>query len=95
MTVGFVRLGLRLSPIHSLKEKRRVLQSILRHLRQNLHLSAAEVGDQELWGNAEIGFADVSPDAASVESQLDRAIRWVEEIPEVQGIQIERESLTI
>lgn len=59
MTVGVLRVCLRLEGCRSLKDKRQILRSLLEGLRQDYKASVAEVGDHDLWGSAEIGVAVV------------------------------------
>ena len=47
-------MELRLQGCASLKEKRHLIRGMIQRTRQNFHVSIAEVGDTELWGNATI-----------------------------------------
>ena len=52
MNVGLLTLEIYLPVSGSLKDKRRVLQSLQRRLRNQFNLAIAEVGQQELWQRA-------------------------------------------
>lgn len=86
MTVASLEIELRLDGCYSLKDKRRILQSILQKLRNELHVSAAEVGDQELWNSAVIGVACVSPHAQTAASILDRVLAKIDDEPEAEVV---------
>lgn len=75
MVVGWLRISLRLPGIGSLKEKRHLLRSVLDRMGRERMVAAAEVGDHDLWGNAEIGVGTVAGDAIQVE----RLLQWAEE----------------
>lgn len=73
MVLASALYSLEIPGSRSLKEKRQVLRGVLDRLRQGLRVSAAEVGDQELWNRAEVGAAAACANLASAESLL-RAI---------------------
>ncbi len=74
MIVGWLRLSLRLPGVRSLKEKRHALRGTLDRLGRESLVAIAEVGDHDLWGNAEIGVSVVGNNAAHVESVLQHVI---------------------
>lgn len=89
MTVGWMRVGLRLAGCRSLKEKRHLIRPLVETLRRDFGCSVAEVGDQDQWGNAEIGLACVSASGVLVEAALERALRYLDEQP-VEVFTVER-----
>ena len=84
MIVGTLELHLRLDGCFSLKDKRRILRSLLDKARRDFHVSAAEVGDHDLWNVATLGVACVSNDRSHAESVLQHALDLVDNHPEVQ-----------
>ena len=62
----------------SLKEKRGVLRSIRRRLRNRFNLGVAEVDAQDKWQIAVLGLAAVGSDAVSLRRVLDQAADFVE-----------------
>lgn len=60
MFVAAVKLQLRIEGARSLKDKRRVLRSLLDRARRDLGVGAAEVDDQNLWNVASVGACAVS-----------------------------------
>ena len=73
MVVGWLRVSLRLGGLTSLKEKRQVLRSVIARLGREAAFAVAEVGDQDLWGNAELGVSVVGNNPRQVESMLQHA----------------------
>jgi len=72
MIVGILRLDLVLYSPGSLKEKRGVVRSILGRCRSRFPVSCAETGLQDLWQRAELGFAMVGPEEASIRRVFDQ-----------------------
>ena len=79
----------------SLKGKRRVLKSIMSKVKNRFNLSIAEVGANDLWQRAEIGFAAIGNDRTFINSVLDKALCFIEalEMGEVTDHRIELISL--
>lgn len=90
MFVGSARFHLRLPESSSLKDRRRVLRSIIDQLRSKYGVSAAEVGSSEVWQRAEIGVACVSNTHQQVESVLDQVYHYVERRLDVELLDVER-----
>ena len=79
MIVGVQMWELHLPGCHSLKEKRGVLKPLTATLRQQLNVSVAETGHQDLWQRAEIACAAVGSARPVVEQLLRSADRLVEQ----------------
>ncbi|MCC3771379.1 DUF503 domain-containing protein [Streptomyces sp. UNOC14_S4] len=90
MYVGTLSFDLLLGDVRSLKEKRSVVRPIVAELQRKYAVSAAEVGDQDLYRRAEIGLAAVSGDAGHLGDILDRCERWVAARPEVELLSVRR-----
>lgn len=77
-TVGMLVLELEIFGAQSLKEKRFVLKSLLDRLPNQLNVSVAEVGHQNLWQRAEIAVVTVGSSRKVVEATLQSVDRAVE-----------------
>lgn len=64
--------------IRSLKEKRHALRGVIERIGRSPMISIAEVGDQDLWTNAEIGVAAVGVPALQAEALVQRAVAVLE-----------------
>ena len=64
MVVGVLRLELHFPHPQNLKEKRGAVRRILGRCRERYPVACAEVGCQDLWQRAELGFSAVSTDEA-------------------------------
>lgn len=79
MIIGSCRVTLYLPAVHSLKEKRSVVKSVLQRLRNEFNVSTAEVDAQDLHQRGVIGIACVSGSLDYAQGQLEAAVRWIEE----------------
>lgn len=80
MTVGIVRVVFRLHGNQSLKEKRRVVKSIIDKSRHRFNVSVAEVGDQDVYQRTVIGVAVIGSDGRVLNSLLDRIVAFMESL---------------
>jgi len=95
MIIGYAEIHLRLEGVNSLKEKQHLLRGQTEKLRKSLGVSASEVGDQDLWGNAVIGVCYVSDNAIVASRQIDRAIEAFETLPTVEVVGLQRDLIRI
>src|SRR5947208_15527214 len=78
VAIGVARVVLHLPDSGSLKSKRQVISRLLRRLRQELKVSAAEVGELDRWQLAEIAVATVSGDGRQADRVLAAAVAFIE-----------------
>src|SRR5437764_13581662 len=78
LTVGLMRVVIHMPESGSLKSKRQVLSGLLRRLRQEMKVAAAEVGELDRWQLAEIAIATVSADGRQADRVLAAALSFVE-----------------
>ncbi len=94
MHLGVCRITLRLPGNHSLKGKRRLLNSLSSRLQQRFNVSVAEVGDNEVWQLATIGISCVSNSSRHVDEMLQKVLSHVEDrSEELEIIDVERETI--
>jgi uncharacterized protein YlxP (DUF503 family) len=91
MVVGIAKLSLRLPENHSLKGKRKVMKRICERLRQRFNLAVAEIDSQDLWQAGEVGIVTVGNQGSYINSKLDKAVNFVEDLQlaEIIDVQIE------
>lgn len=78
MTVGVARVTFRLHGNQSLKEKRKVVKSLIDKSRHRFNVSVAEVADQNLHQRATIGIAVIGSDGRILNSLLDRIVDYMD-----------------
>ncbi|MBA2487610.1 MAG: DUF503 domain-containing protein [Nitrospira sp.] len=93
MIVGLCTMELFIPDGHSLKDKRRVLQSVKSRIRDKFNVSVAEVGDQDLWQKAILGLACVANESAHVNQVLDQAVNLIRAVPTIQLVRSQIELL--
>jgi len=80
MIVGLCRLTLLVPESHSLKDKRMVLRSIKDRTRRKFNVAIAEVGGEDLWQQAVLGFAVVANERAFVEGLVQKVIDFIDRL---------------
>ena len=80
MVVGVCKVVLIIHSANSLKDKRRVVKSLLKRVRNTFNVSASEVGDHELLQRAEIAIVTVANDGPFVNSVVDKVLNFIEEL---------------
>ena len=77
--------------VHSLKEKRMVVKSLLAKIRNKFQVSAAEVEDQDVHQSIVIGVASIVPHSAQADSMMEKIVKFIEENTEAEIVAEERE----
>jgi uncharacterized protein YlxP (DUF503 family) len=95
MIVGAMLLDLRLDGCRSLKDKRRIVRSLLERTRTQFHVAIAEVDDMDLWQNAGIGVSCVSNNQVLAESTLRHVLDFIDENPLVETASVLTEMIRI
>ena len=78
MVVGIGIVNIFIGESRSLKEKRGVLRRIMGRTQSKFSLSIAEIGNNDEWKRARIGFAIVGNDRSFVNSRLDKVLQFIE-----------------
>lgn len=77
--------------VHSLKEKRMIVKSLLAKIRNKFQVSAAEVEEQDVHQSIVIGIAAIVPHSAQADSVMDEIASFVEQNTDAQIVAEERE----
>lgn len=93
MHIAAAQVSLQIHASSSLKDKRRVIHSVVSKLRNRHSVSVAEVGPNESWNATTIGIAVVSGDRRTAAEILERALAFVERAaPEAEVIGAETDA---
>ena len=92
MRVLNLKITLRASWVHSLKEKRMVVKSIVQRLKNKFNVSVGEVDEQDIHQIIVIGISAVCGDQKQVDSTLENLIDFVEENTDAEIINIESDN---
>jgi uncharacterized protein YlxP (DUF503 family) len=79
MVIGVCTLELDIPAAASLKDKRRVVKSVIARLRNEFNISVAEVDRLDARQSAVIAAVAVSSDSNYVHGLLTRVARWIED----------------
>jgi len=78
MTVGILRITFMLHGNQSLKDKRRVVKSLIEKSRHRFNVSVAEVADQDVHQKTTIGVAVIGNDGRVLNSLLDHIVEFMD-----------------
>lgn len=91
MNIAVMTFRLRASWVHSLKEKRMIVKSLIAKLQNRYHVSAAEIEDQDVHQMIVIGVAAIVPHNAMADSLMDDISMFVEKNTDAEILDEERE----
>lgn len=80
MVIGIARIQLRIHDCHSLKEKRKIVKSMITRLRNTFNASVAEVAYNDIHQRAEIGVTLVGNDQKVINSTMDKLLDMAEDM---------------
>lgn len=95
MVIGTGIIILRLHDCRSLKGKRKVVKSVISQLRNHFNISVAEVGANDIYQRAEIGFALVGNDHRVINTKIDKIFNMADELGIAQVINTEMEIIKL
>ena len=91
MIIETLEIKLYASWVHSLKEKRMIVKSLIAKIRNKFNVSIAEVDDQDVHQSIVLGLACVAGNTALADSIMDNVITFIENNSETEVIGIQRE----
>ena len=93
MIVGTAVFDLSLSGVNSLKEKRRILKSLLARLHNRFNVSISEVDHNDSLKTSQLGLAVVSNDKVHADRVIATIFRIIESEPEINLVDYRVEML--
>ncbi len=95
MNVGICKVTLRIPENHSLKGKRRVINSLCDRVRNRFNVSIAEVDDNDVWQIATLGISCVSNHSRHADEVLNNVVAYIESVKEdVELLDYEQETIS-
>ena len=91
MKIASMTFRLRAPWVHSLKEKRMIVKSLVAKLQNKFHVSAAEIDEQDVHQIIVIGVASIVPHNAMADRLMDEISEFVESNTEAEIVQEIRE----
>ena len=80
MVVGTARISLYIQDNRSLKEKRKIVKSVIAKVHQRFNASIAEVDSNDKWQMIGLGISVVGNDRRFVNSALDKILTYVDSL---------------
>ncbi len=93
MIVGLLTLDLHIPGANSLKDKRRVIKSLIAKIKNRFNVSISEVDSQNLWQRSLIGIAYVSNETVMINRIFEKIRTHVNETHSVELINSDMEML--
>ncbi len=93
MIIGALRVYLHLPECRSLKDKRRILNSLKNKIRQSFNVGVCELGFNQTHQQTLLGIVCIGNSRTQVERLLDSVIKWEGYPREVEFLDFEREIL--
>ena len=91
MIIAAMTFRLQAPWVHSLKEKRMVVKSLIAQLQNKFHVSAAEIDKQDTHQIIVIGVAVIVPNNSLADSLMDEISQFVETATDAQVLEEARE----
>ena len=91
MKIAVMELRLYAPWVHSLKEKRMAVKSLIGKIRSRYAVSAAEIDEQDIHQTIVIGVAAIVAHTAKADSVMDDILAFVESSTEAEIVSVERE----
>lgn len=91
MIVGTIKIKIYAPWVHSLKEKRSIVKSIISKVQNKFNVSISEVDEQDIYKTIVLGIACVTDSTKVANSIIDNIIFFIEENTEAEIINIIRE----
>jgi len=79
MVIGFLSLEIHFPYTHSLKEKRKILNSFKDRIKQKYNVALAELDYQNKWQRTKIGIVTLNSQKGIVEQLLNKIVAEAEE----------------
>lgn len=95
MVIGIGKITLGVSDCHSLKDKRKIVKSMIAKVQNAFNASVAETGLNDVHQRSEIGIAMVGNDRRLINSKMDQVFEFVDTLQLAEIIDTEMEIINI
>lgn len=86
MSIGVLTLQIIYPSVHSLKEKRRIIQPFFAKVKKTFNVAIAEIGDQDVWQRSVVGIVTINSSTQELQRTLDYVVNFVGEENELELI---------
>ncbi|MFH0844171.1 MAG: DUF503 domain-containing protein [Pseudomonadota bacterium] len=78
MVVGVLKIEFRLHDNRSLKEKRKIVKSMIDKVKHRFNVAIAEVGSNDKWQKVELGITAVGNDNRHIDASLNSVLAFLD-----------------
>ncbi|MEY8763562.1 MULTISPECIES: DUF503 domain-containing protein [Clostridium] len=93
MKILFMKIKLRAPWVHSLKEKRMVVRSIIQKLKNKFNISVSEIDDRDIYQIIVIGIVGICGNSSHTDSIMESIVDFVESHTDAEIIDISKENV--
>lgn len=91
MKIFLMHITLRASWVHSLKEKRMVVKSLVQRLKNKFNVSVSEVAEQDIHQTIVIGIAGIGGSSSQLDSIMENILNFIENNTDAEIVGIKEE----
>ncbi|MEG2934899.1 MAG: DUF503 domain-containing protein [Clostridium sp.] len=91
MKIFLMHVTLRATWVHSLKEKRMVVKSLVQRVKNKFNVSVSEIDEQDIHQTIVIGIAGIGGTSAQLDSTMENIVNFIENNTDAEIIGIEEE----
>ena len=91
MKILVIKVDLKASYVHSLKEKRMIVKGLIGKLQNKFNISIREIENQDLHQRISIGIVKIDLNNKDIDQSKEKIINFIEENCEAEIIDIESE----
>ncbi|MFH1350749.1 MAG: DUF503 domain-containing protein [Pseudomonadota bacterium] len=95
MIVGIVKIEFRLYDNRSLKEKRKIVKSMVDKVKHKFNVAIAEVGSNDKWQKVELGITTVGNDRRHIDSSLNNVLAFLDSMYLAEIVDLKTEILNL
>jgi uncharacterized protein len=93
MKIFALEIKLRATWVHSLKEKRMIVQSIVKKIRNQFNVSVGEIEEQDKHQIIVIGIVGLALEERQLEERMEEIIRYVEANTDAEIIDVVKDKI--
>jgi len=93
MLIGLINIKIFIPSSTSLKDKRRVIKSLIVRIRNKFNVSIAEIADLDEWQVAEIGLALIGNETKIIHQQISQIVNFLEKENDFDLVEIRTQIL--
>ena len=95
MVVGILKIEFLLRDNRSLKEKRKIVKSMVNRVKHKFNVAIAEVGSNDKWQKVEIGITTVGNDRRHIDASLNSVIDFLDAMYLAEIIDLKTETINV